>query len=1020
MKNNWENPEITNINRLEARAILPLYQDEASALAGCETSLPYKTSLNGTWKVRFFPNPLETPFPSCAKQVTIDTQDWRNIEVPGNWQMQGEGRPQYNNISYPIPPMPPLVPDENTTGCFFRTFQLFQEWKDRRIILSFGGVDSYFECWINGHFCGMGKVSHLTSEYDITLLLDWKHPQENTILVKVLRWSDGTYIEDQDMWRLSGIFRKVGITALPQNCIWDVNANASLDNDYKSGCLALDASIKLATKSGKLSLKACLLDKCQQQIWKGKAAVAKDGSIHLAAKDLAVEAWSAETPNLYNLLLSLVDSEGSVLDCRMLRVGFRTVELKNGNMLVNGKPIMLYGVNRHEIDPELGHTVSRDRMILDIITMKRHNINAVRTSHYTNIPEWFDLCDEYGLYLYSEADLESHGFGYKEGENPTMWPEWRNAIVERGTRMVRNFRNHASIIVWSLGNEAGHGCNTRDMGAEIKAIDKTRLVHYERDLQADTSDILSRMYPKPEDWIKIAEPFKGKKPAILCEYGHAMGNGPGGLREYMECFRRHSNMQGGFIWEWCDHGLLKKSPDGRDFYAYGGDFGEREHDGNFCADGLVFPDRTPSPGLIQYKKIIEPVVLSRFRQDAMTVNVKNLYFFRDLSHLSCSWSLEASGRIVASGALRLPATAPQSSSTLHLPKIPIPPCPADECYLNLSLRLNAAENWAKAGHEVAWAQFKVEAPEQKLPQPQLPSGKVSFHEENGKLIANANGFEYVFAPRLGGLERITENGQPLISAPLHFNIWRAPTDNDKLILPKWRLFSYNNLYEKVEDFKFQALKDGSLQIAMDSYAAPVPLSSMYNCDAFYRFKNRYIYTLRTNGMLDLDMSSNFEFIRRLNEAPYLPKVGIEFKIPKDFARVAWYGLGPGEAYVDTLDAQKVGLFHCDVKALTTDYLRPQENGNRHLTRWADFYNLRGKGIRISGMPTFDFSAKPYSNQALAEANHPFELQEEDAFTINLDCAQSGIGSGSCGPMPWEKYRLMPGNHKLSLRFALHR
>ena len=1000
---------------------MPMYLDEASALAGCEAALPYKFSLNGTWKVRFFPNPTETPFPSCAKQVTINTDDWRNIEVPGNWQMQGEGRPQYNNVSYPIPPMPPQVPDENTTGCFFKTFQIFDEWKDRRIILSFGGVDSYFECWINGRFCGMGKVSHLTSEYDITQLLDWKHPQENTILVKVLRWSDGTYIEDQDMWRLSGIFRKVGITALPQNCIWDVNANASLDKDYKLGCLTLDASIKLAAKSGKLSIKASLMDKCQQQIWKGKAAVSKDGSIHLAAKNLPIEAWSAETPNLYNLLLSLVDEKGAVLDCRMLRVGFRTVELKNGNLLVNGKPIMIYGTNRHEVDPELGHTVSRDRMLLDILTMKRHNINAVRTSHYTNIPEWFDLCDEYGIYLYSEADLESHGFGYKEGENPTMWPEWRNAIVERGTRMVRNFRNHASIIVWSLGNEAGHGCNTRDMGAEIKAIDKTRLVHYERDLQCDTSDIVSKMYPIPENWIKIAEPFKGKKPAILCEYGHAMGNGPGGLREYMECFRKHSNMQGGFIWEWCDHGLLKKTPDGKDFYAYGGDFGEREHDGNFCADGLVFPDRTPSPGLIQYKKIIEPVVLSRFRQDAMTVNVKNLYFFRDLSHLSCSWSIEISGRVVASGALRLPATAPQSSSTLHLPKISIPPCPADECYLNLSLRLNADENWANAGHEVAWAQFKVEAPEQKLPQPQLPSSKVAFQEENGKLITKANGFEYVFAPRLGGLERITEDGQSILSAPLHFNIWRAPTDNDKQILPKWRLFNYSNLYEKVQDFKYKTLKHGSLQITIDSYAAPVPLSSIYNCDAFYRFNNKYIYTLYTNGMLDLDMSSNFEFIRRLNEAPYLPRVGIEFKIPRDFARVAWYGLGPGEAYVDTLEAQKVGLFRCDVKALTTNYLRPQENGNRHLTRWADFYNLRGKGLRIEKLATlFDFSAKAYSNQALTEANHPFELQEEDDFTINLDCAQSGIGSGSCGPMPWEKYRLMPGEHKLSLRFALHR
>ena len=607
--NDWENQNLTSINKQPYRAFTVPFETKADALLGeAAFSRLYKL-LNGPWKFAYFNAPSEVPEDFFRED--FDCCEWDDIMVPSNWQMKGYGNPHYTNAIYPFPVNPPFVPSENPTGCYIREFEISDDWAEQRILLKFDGVDSFYYVWVNGQLAGMSKGSRNASEFDIT---DIAQIGVNRIAVQVLQWSDGTYLEDQDMWWLSGIFRNVSISAVPQQDIYDIFAKAQLDSAYRNGKLEVEAEIVNSDTAAAraLTAEAELFDSCGNPVFKkpltapiAKIDPAKSSKIKFSAEVKNVSAWTAETPELYTLVLTLKNKAG-VIEYKSLKVGFRTVEIKKGNLLVNGVPVMFRGVNRHEFDTDLGRAITLDVIESDLLLLKQHNVNAIRTCHYPDAPAFYDLCDKYGFYLICEADLETHGFGYEEGKNPTMWPEWEKPCVDRMQAMVESYKNHASVILWSLGNEAGYGINHKKMAEYTRSRDLTRPIHYERDLEAETADVVSRMYAfsyrvkTPEgkladSCVEIAKKYcKGKKPFIFCEYAHAMGNGPGGLEDYWQIFYSHKEMQGGFIWEFCDHGIRTQDEHGHEYFAYGGDFGDEPNDGNFVADGAsAFFQETP-------------------------------------------------------------------------------------------------------------------------------------------------------------------------------------------------------------------------------------------------------------------------------------------------------------------------------------------------------------------------------------------------------------------------------------------
>ena len=1023
MKNDWENQEITNFNRLESRTLMVPFADKETALFGNKTQSPFRKTLSGAWKFQIFPD-----VKSVQKDFYLedaDLSDWDDIVVPSMWQMEGYGTPHYTNAMYPFPIDPPNVPVENPTGCYVRDFEIPENWDGKRIVLTFRGVDSFFYVWVNGKKVGMSKGSRIVSEFDIT---DVVNVGTNVIAVQVMKWSDATYLEDQDMWWLSGIFREVSLTAEAAVSIYDAVTEASLDKDFTTGNLSVEAILCNIGKAVKgYTVTAELFNKENAPAFKESvsAAVAmKSGetkSVKLQFPALKkCEAWTAETPNLYTLLITVQDAKKKILEVRSLKIGFRNVEIKNGNILINGKRVMFYGVNRHEFHTSLGRAVTFEAMVEDLLQMKRHNINAIRTSHYTDHPEFYDLCDQYGFYVMAEADLETHGFHYAEGMNPTMWKEWETPIVERGTRMVKSFRNHACIFSWSMGNEAGWGCNVAKMMEDIRAIDPSRPLHYERDTNMEGADIFSQMYPRPDMWKKNAEPYAGKNPAILCEYAHAMGNGPGGLQDYFDTFEANKNMQGGFIWEWCDHGIRTWNEDGQEYFAYGGDFGEYPNDGNFVADGLVFPDKTPSPGLVEYKKVIAPVKVANGKKKG-EIAISNFYDFINLDHLVCCWSLIENGKPIQSGLMMLPEIPARTTKTVKVPcKLPAVLRPGAEYFLNLTFQLGRDTIWAKCGHEIAWGQLLLATA------PALPAAGIAdviFAEENDELIQiRANETLYQFDKTYGTLNAWERNNVPLILKGPELNFWRAYTDNDKpIMLPKWQKAGYDHMMSRTSSVKLIKNKKSVKVQVLTRIAPPGYHRWAVNAEYLYEFAADGSFTLTVTGKFEKDLyyegaKAPLNIITGTESLPPLPRIGLTLRVPGEFSNAAWYGLGPGEAYSDTKTAQKVGYYKMPVDELFTNYVRPQENGNRHETRRMALYDVKMCGLMVAGAPLFDFSAKHCTDQALDEAKHPHEIAPDDAVTLNLDWKQCGIGSGSCGPIPDEKYQIPAEDFSFSMKF----
>jgi beta-galactosidase len=925
------------------------------ARAWLRTDAP-RIPLEGDWAFRLSER---ADAPEDFAERAFDDSGWDRLPVPSHWQLHGYGAPAYTNVRFPFPVDPPFVPDENPTGDYRRRFEVPADWRDRAAVVRFEGVDSCLCAWLNGELVGTSMGSRLPVELDVGWML--RPGEENVLAVRVHQWSAGSYLEDQDMWWLSGIFREVALIQRPARPLEDVFVHADYDHVTGAGRLRVDASAPARVLVPELGVDAAA----------GETVTLE-----------RVEPWSAELPRLYDAVVRTEDEAAA------LKIGFRRVLVEDGLLEVNGRRVLLRGVNRHEFDPDSGRAVTEETMVRDVELMKAHNLNAVRTSHYPPHPRFLELCDEYGLYVIDECDLETHGFlpvGWRR--NPSANPVWRDALVDRMRRMVERDKNHCSVIMWSLGNESGTGENLGAMAAWARERDPSRPLHYEHDWTCRDVDVYSRMYASHAEVEAIGrgeEPAledpeldarRRRMPFILCEYAHAMGNGPGGLADYQALFEQYPRCQGGFVWEWIDHGI--RVGDG---FAYGGDFGEPLHDGNFVADGLLFADRTPSPGLLELKKVVEPV---RIGGTPESIRIENRFDFRDLSHLRFEWACEQEGVAVASGELHagpLPAGV-----VAELPVPELPPV-TGEAWLAVRAVLAAAEPWAPAGHEVAWGQIP------------LPAGT---REAPRRAAADLTLGDMVFDPATGELRRL---GALELPAGPRLDVWRAPTDNDEgyhgpeQLARVWRAHGLDRMRHRTLDI---ATHDGALTVR----TRVGPAASDLALDA------TYAWTVE-DGALALALTVA---PRGAWEFP-LPRLGLRFAVPAALRQVEWFGHGPGEAYPDTRLAARVGRFARTVEELQTPYLMPQENGSRTGVRWAALTDGAGRGLRLEGRPVFELTARPWTSEALAAARHPADLvPDPERVWVNADLAHNGIGSASCGPGVLAQYRLPAGPATFALR-----
>ncbi len=911
-------------------------------------------TLDGDWRFRLVPS--ADAVTDGFEDPDFDDADWDGLPVPAHWQLHGHGAPAYTNVRFPFPVDPPYVPDENPTGEYRRVFDLPADWPDGPAVLRFEGVDSCYRLWLNGVELGHAKGSRLPAEFPAEAAL---RPGRNVVAVRVHQWSSGSYLEDQDMWWLSGIFRPVRLLARPAGGLGDVFVHAGYDHRAGRGELRVETSVPARLTIAELGLTD--VDAAGPHLLDG------------------VQPWSAELPRLYRAEISTAAERAEI------RIGFRTVALTGGRWTVNGTAIRLRGVNRHEWDPDTGRAVTADLMRRDLLLMKQHNLNAVRTSHYPPAAEFLDLCDELGMWVIDECDLETHGFseiGWRG--NPSDDPRWEPALIDRARRMVERDKNHPSVISWSLGNEAGTGRNLAAMARWIRDRDPSRMIHYEGDRDSEYVDCYSRMYPshaevaiigrgeEPPARTESADAHRRTLPFILCEYAHAMGNGPGGLTEYEELFDAHPRCQGGFVWEWIDQGIRRPSPDGQGhFYAYGGDFGEPLHDANFIADGLVLPDRTPSPGLLECKKVFEPV---RITIDAAgrSATVRSRYDVRDTAHLAFEWQVDRQGARAAGGRLDVPVAAAGETVTAELPGGPVT---GAETWLTVRAVLAADQPWAAAGHEIAWAQARLDEP---APLPARPAGAVPRTGGDGTVRVGPGRFD----PRTGLL---THLGELPVTGP-RLDLWRAPTDNDDpprevehAIAREWRRLGLDRLRHRV----VEAGPDGDayvLRTRVGPAATDLAVLTTYRWTGDDGRLTVHVATEPVGGWTGV-----------------LPRVGLRMAVPAALDRAEWFGGGPGEAYADSRRAARIGRWTLGVDEMQTPYVLPQENGNRTAVRWATLTAADGTGLRVEGEPTFELTVRRWTSEDLAAARHPYELRPRDRIFVNLDLAQNGLGSASCGP-----------------------
>ena len=1016
----WQDSSVQHLNRLPARAGVFFYHDEASARTMDRALSRDYLNLNGEWDFSLVESPLLAP-DGWEQPDYVPLEDWGSIRVPGCWQMQGYGHPIYSSMPYLHPIDPPYVPDENDTGLYRRIFVLPERFEGKRVTMTFEGVGSAFWFYVNGKEAGFSKGPHIPAEFDVTDLLE---PGENLLAVKVVRFSDGSYLEIQDMMHMSGIFRDVYLTATPKKgYIADVYTRADMHGH-------LTSAVKLG---GEGHVTARLYD--------GDAVVGEtegdtaDGEVALTMDIESPKLWSAEEPNLYTLVVS---SNGSYAP---MRVGFRTVETDGVLFKVNGVPIKARGVNRHDTHTDLGWAVSVESMVRDVTLMKQHNINFVRTSHYTDDIRWLDLCDEYGIYIMDETDLECHGMGGKDISELSRSPEWTYAYVDRGERMVMRDRSHACVVWWSLGNESGFGDNHRAMSRRFKELDD-RPVHYEaaKDSGGFNMDELlssgnvqkimeamaehrrapwdpcvdceSVMYPtveQVEEYGKRDDP----RPFFLCEYAHAMGNGPGNLKEYWDVIYKYPKLMGACVWEWVDHGVRVHEEDGSTWFAHGEDLGDmpkqhaKKSNGNFCNDGLNSPDRIPHPGMIELKKVYEPVAVELAHEnDPTLLRLTSRLFHTTTDYLEAHWSVKQYGRLVSSGSLALDSLKPGETREYRIPAVT--PA-AGESTLDVVFTLKHDTLYAKAGFEVSRSQFVL--PEKASDRIVFPAEGTLETDEDDRFISVYGGdFTVVFDKFAGTLDGWEVAGRELITSPFTLNFWRAVTDNDMRASTKWRDRGLDMLKPRTTSAMTMTEENGVAVVTIEQRWGSYPYRPV--------FDTATKWIVRPDGSIAVEVTYSVVDAKYV-EGMFFPRLGVTMGLDAGCDRVTWYGRGPGENYVDRCTGSPIGVYSAKVPELHESYMRCQENGARTDNRWVSVRDIRGMGLIVTAESApFTFTAHDYTDSALDAAEHDHLLEHADCTVLDIDMAQAGLGSGSCGPEQLEKYKLYlkePATFKFRMR-----
>ena len=1004
----WENPEMIGQNKEPAHCTHRV--SEVS---------PFRHSLNGDWKFKWAARPADCPVDFYKPE--FDVSGWKTIPVPSNWQLYGYGIPRYLNIPYTFPPNPPHIPhDDNPVGSYRTDFEVPTGWYNRQIFIHFGGVKSAFYLWVNGQKVGYSQGGMTPAEFNIKPYLLFG---ENTLAVEVYGCSDGSYLECQDMWRLAGIFRDVYLFATPHVHLRDFFIWCDLDEQYRDAVLYVTAAVHNYSDEavGAHTVDVSLAKAAGQfggakQIMSGTIDAippGSDGTVEMQTAIPHPHLWTAETPYLYEVGLGLRRADGGVVDGTGCQFGFREAELRGGRLLVNGRPIMIKGVNRHEHDPDHGRAIPYSRMIQDIKLFKLNNINAVRTSHYPDHPAWYDLCDEYGIYVIDEANIESHGMGYDPERTLANRPAWLKAHMDRTVSMVERDKNHPSVIIWSLGNEAGDGTNFEATSAWIHQRDPSRPVHYERAMDYGDhtarphSDIICPMYASI-GWLERFAAEKRDRPVIMCEYAHAMGNSVGNFQDYWDVIEAHDQLQGGFIWDWADQGLRKhtepKSLAGEEgFWAYGGDFGDTPTDGNFCCNGLVQPDRRPNPSLHEVRKVYQYVKVRPVDLAAGRVRVHNNYDFVNLDFVDVSWELAADGEVLQRGDLPKLSLPPGQAREVQVPFERPALRPGTEYWLKIRFALADDCRWADRGHVVAWEQFKLpfdvpDAPPKGVAD--LPP--VELRESAEAVLVRGTDFAVKVGKQSGAIESFEYRGVELVAAPLVPNFWRVPIDNDRGNgMPKRQgVWKQAGPDRTVEHVGAEQPQPQVLRIAVKGKLAAE--DSAYRCT----------YTVCGSG--DIIVQTDVEPADAL---PNLPRFGMQMAMPGAFRHVRWYGRGPHETYWDRKTGAAVGVYSGRVDEMNHPYVRPQECGNRTDVRWAALTNDEGVGLLAVGMPNLSISAWPHTMQDLEAAAHPYELPQRDTITVNLDYKQMGVGGdNSWGARPHAQYTLPPQPY--SYRFRL--
>lgn len=1005
--NDWENFDVLHINRLPSAATFMGYPTKEMAVKGDKSESPYFQSLNGTWKFNFVPRSDERPMDFYNKG--FDVSGWDEINVPSNWEMEGYGYPFYVGSGYGIKRNPPLIAVENSpVGSYKRTFTIPASWNKRQIILHFGGVASAFYVWVNGEKVGYSQDSKTPSEFDITPFVK---KGENEIAVQVFKFSDGYYLEDQDYWRFAGIQRDVFLYARPEIHVRDFEVVTDLDEDYR------DADFNLYVELGKAhagrikgaEVEVAVVGKDGKSVYsERKRWNDGDSEIHFRSHVESPLLWSAEKPNLYRLDITL-RVNGKPQQYISRNIGFRKSEIKHAQLLVNGKPVYIKGVNRHEHDQYKGHVVDEASMIEDIRLMKENNINSVRTSHYPNDPRWYELCDIYGLYIVDEANIESHGMGYDPDKCLANQPEWQDAFIDRTERMFERDKNHPCVIIWSLGNETGEGVNFAATYKWVHANDRSqRPVHSEDGIKGPYTDIFCPMYKKIDVLINHAI-YMPTKPLILCEYAHAMGNSEGNLQDYWDVIEKYPSLQGGFIWDWVDQGLYAETEDGTFYWAYGGDLAPEgtPSSANFCMNGLVAADRSLKPHIHEVKKVYQNIGFELRDYSQGLVELKNKFFFTDLSDFNFAWRLEGNGEILAFGKIENVELGPQQSKIFKTEFPAINAYPGVEYYLNFYAYQKNDDGLLKAGLEMAKAQ--VALPFYKEYAASGKSAEVSSEDAGSVLRLSAGNVSVGFDKASGALVSYKEGDTEYIKEGLRPNFWRAVTDNDM-----------GNAMNRTLRVWRDAGKNARL-VFMDSSAE----KDSYEVVSSYELpdvQSRYTVTYSFSGDGCLDVKC--DFMPGCDTLPLMPRFGVTLTLNKEYDTMEWFGRGPHENYIDRNASSFVGLYKGSVAEQYFPYDRPQENGNKTEVRWMSLTDAAGQGLMAIGEPYISASAFLFPYEDLDEPGvrksqrHMSDIKVKDMVTWNIDLKQMGVGGDtSWGAFPHQPYLIPAGRMSFTFRLC---